>query len=253
MKNVIFLTLSLLPLFLMAQQEGTVTYKETVKLDIELPEDSEISQEQLEAMMPDEQVAQKVLYFNESASLYTDPPAADNDNGEFTLNTGDGGQFRIKTVSASGNNKVYHDIKKNSFIDQRDFLGKTFLVQGEVKSYDWKITGETKDIAGYPCQKATAAEEDRTIELWFTPAIPLSTGPNGFMDLPGLILEAHVVGERSDRQLVAQSISFEPLEKDELKAPSKGKKVTEEEFDKIVEEKTKEMSEGGGMRIRIGN
>ena len=45
-------------------------------------------------------------------------------------------------------------------------------------------------------------------------------------------------------------------EKKELKAPKKGKKVTEEEFDEIVEEKTIEMRErfkkgrqgGGGNR-----
>lgn len=255
MKKTVVLLIALLPILLTAQKEGSVTFKEVVKFTIELPEDSPISEEQFRAMMPDEQVSQKILYFDESASLFTDAPEAENPDGEHSMSSEDG-QIQIKMVRASGDNKIFHDIKENKIVDQRDFLGKTFLVQDKAKAYQWKLTGESKEIAGYPCQQATATDDDRTIEVWFTSAIPISTGPDGYLNLPGFVLEVHTKAERAERWLTAQQVSFETLEKDILKAPTKGKKVTSDEYDKIVEEKTKEMAEqngGRGVRIRIGN
>ena len=173
MKKILFLIVLLSPLFIHAQKEGVISFDETVKMEIELPEDSGISKEQLEAMMPNEQISQKWFYFNESASLFTSKSAEPEEHAvEHTMNTSDG-EVRIKMVRATGDNKVYHDIKENKIVDQRSFLGKTFLVLDDAKKYDWKLTGNTKEVAGYPCQQATAVDDDRNIEAWFTPAIPI--------------------------------------------------------------------------------
>ena len=256
MKSILSLFALLLPFLMHAQNEGVIQFKEIVKLEIELPEDSEISREQLEAMMPSEQTAQKWLYFNESASLFSDKSEDPGEHAvEHTMNTNDG-EVRIKMVRASGNNKVYHDIKKNKIVDQRSFLGKTFLVQDNAKKYNWKITGTTKEVAGYPCQQATAVDGDNNLEAWFTPAIPISTGPDGYMNLPGMVLEVTSTSEDGEQKLIAQKVNFKTLEKDVISAPSKGKKVTETQYDEIVAQKMKEMSEqngGGGIRIRMGN
>lgn len=75
------------------------------------------------------------------------------------------------------------------------------------------------------------------------------------MGLPGLILEVN--DERT--AILCSKIILNPKEKIEIKAPSKGKVVTQEEYNAIMVEKMKEMSEqfrngnrrGGGDRIRI--
>lgn len=55
---------------------------------------------------------------------------------------------------------------------------------------NWEITGDTKNILGYDCIKATGKYHGRKWEVWFTPDIPISDGPWKLCGLPGLILYA---------------------------------------------------------------
>lgn len=97
--------------------------------------------------------------------------------------------------------------------------------------------------------------KDRTITAWYTPEIPISQGPANYWGLPGLILEVN--DERT--AILCSKIILNPEEKIALVAPTKGKKVTQQEYDKILADKMEEMSErfrggnrrGGGGAIRI--
>ncbi len=53
---------------------------------------------------------------------------------------------------------------------------------------EWSIQKETKTLAGYKLQKATAKFGGRKWAAWFTTDIPISEGPYKFRGLPGLIL-----------------------------------------------------------------
>ena len=95
-----------------------------------------------------------------------------------------------------------------------------------------------------------------TVVAWYTLDIPVSNGPGNYWGLPGLILEI----SDDNTQILCTKIVMNPKEKAELKEPTKGKIVTQEEYDAIIEEKTKEMRErmqnerqksGGGGHIRI--
>ena len=97
--------------------------------------------------------------------------------------------------------------------------------------------------------------KDRVITAWYTPEIPISQGPGDYWGLPGLILEVN--DERT--AILSSKIVLNSEEKIDLEAPSKGKKVNQKEFDKIMAEKIEEMSErfrggnrrgGNGFRIR---
>lgn len=99
------------------------------------------------------------------------------------------------------------------------------------------------------------APKDRVITAWYTPEIPISQGPGNYWGLPGLILEVN--DERT--AILCSKIVLNSDEKIALEAPSKGKKVSQKEFDKIMAEKIEEMSErfrggnrrgGNGIRIR---
>ena len=64
--------------------------------------------------------------------------------------------------------------------------------------------------------------------------------------------------DRNDGEIIieAKNVELKKLDKKAIKAPKKGKKVTQEEFEKIRDEKIKEMEAemgGGGNRIIIKN
>ncbi len=80
---------------------------------------------------------------------------------------------------------------------------------------------------------------DDTTIAWFTPKIPISTGPDVFFGLPGLILAVEINGETA---FMATSVDLNPPAEGVISKPDKGKKVSLEEFNKIMAEKIKEGS-----------
>ena len=95
--------------------------------------------------------------------------------------------------------------------------------------------------------KAVTGPDTLQTIAWFTPQIPAPLGPATYGQLPGLILEL----ERDNITITATEVLPEIDQPELMKAPTKGKKVTEEEFDRIQEEKLKEMDLQNGRRIEI--
>ena len=97
--------------------------------------------------------------------------------------------------------------------------------------------------------------EERIITAWYAPEIPISQGPGPYWGLPGLILEVN----DGRTAILCSKIVMNAEDKEEIKAPAKGKKVSQAEYDEILTEKMEEMSErfragnrrGGGNAIRI--
>ena len=58
-----------------------------------------------------------------------------------------------------------------------------------LKTIDWEIEPENKEILGFSVQKATGSFAGRKDIAWFAPELPFSDGPYKFNGLPGLILE----------------------------------------------------------------
>lgn len=86
-----------------------------------------------------------------------------------------------------------------------------------------------------------------TITAWYAPEIPVSQGPENYWGLPGLILEV----SDGKTTVLCSKVVLNPKEKAEIKAPAKGKKVTQAEFDETVLKKVEEMRQmyqGGGDR-----
>lgn len=90
--------------------------------------------------------------------------------------------------------------------------------------------------------------EEIEVTAWFTPQIPVGNGPGEYAGLPGLILELNVY----KTTLLCSKIVMNPKDADKIEAPKKGKKVTREEYIKIVKDKTEELRENfqnsGGRR-----
>ncbi|MCC7465647.1 MAG: GLPGLI family protein [Saprospiraceae bacterium] len=255
MKKLFFLLL-FAPLLSFAQNtEGAVTYTETIKLKIDVPEG--MDEAEFRKMVPAEQKVSKLLVFKASECLYTDAPEQKPGGTDVAFNsdTEDGGEVRMDFKVQRPDNKQYRDLENGKRIESTEFFGRFFLIKEEPRRMKWKVTAEQKKIAGYQCQKALLQDTSRQVEAWFTTQIPVSAGPGEFADLPGLILELSMAG--GDRTVVADKVELKPLDAKMIEQPSKGKTVTREEFNKIRDEKLREMGAepggGGTMKVIIRN
>ena len=92
-------------------------------------------------------------------------------------------------------NKIYKRKLGSNNIQINDFCQtsagyKKYYFEDSSEKVAWKLSEETKIVAGFLCQKATGWFRGRTWEVWFTSKIPISAGPWKLYGLPGLILEA---------------------------------------------------------------
>lgn len=240
MKKMIFAVVCMIGINLHAQvlTSGKIKYKETIKMDIKLDKDSPVAK-----MLPSSQNLEKVLFFNTKEALYTNKGIAKDQNIESNENN-----MQIKFTFKVPETAYYTQLENKTFINETYIMDKQFLVEDKLVPYKWQITGEQKMILGYPCQKATYQDENQDITVWFTTRIPVSTGPNELTGLPGLILLAEL--PKKNRAIIAESIEALP-EGFVFELPKTGKKVSKAEYDKIKDEKDKEMKAQGGPGVRI--
>jgi GLPGLI family protein len=182
---------------------------------------------------------------------------------------GGGENIQIRMVGGA-DDITWHDFTADRKVEQREFATKQYLITDSVQKLNWKLTGESKTILGFACQQALATRISKRTEVsmengvinrkevpdtsnivaWFTPAIPVSAGPDYQGQLPGLILQIDINGNPGYK-----AIEVSPkVDVAAIKEPKGGKKVTMDEFnkerDKVMEEMHKN---GGGMRMRRMN
>jgi GLPGLI family protein len=98
--------------------------------------------------------------------------------------------------------------------------------------------------------------KENVITAWYCPEIPVNQGPENYWGLPGLILEVN----DGKTVILCSKLVLNSKEKVEIKPASKGKEVTQKEYDEIVKKKMEEMREmnsgrggqGGGFRMGGG-
>lgn len=236
---------------------GKATYKTHRKVDIKLDEGkgapNATLQKQLQEQLKKQFQRTYTLEFNNYESTYKQeaqlsaPQAA---NGVQIQIIGNGG----------GSDILYKNVKDKRYVNKTEISGKRFLIKDNLPDLGWKMTGETKTIGKYTCYKAERSreeerrsfsvneegkEEDKTEKVtvktvaWYTPEIPVSNGPSLHWGLPGLILEI----QEGKQTIVCSEIVINPSDTIEIEEPTKGKKVSQEKFDKIMDEKSKEMME----------
>jgi len=220
--------------------EGIITYEEVMKLDIIV---EGLSPDMMD-MMPKENKNKTVLYFNESNSLYENL----KEEEDASLDEMSGGGS-VQIMMSQPENIIFRDLENHQMIAQTEFMTRTFLIESDIPKEDWKISGNQQMILGYPCQEAIKQDSNLTTKVWFTPSIPVSSGPDEFGNLPGMVLAVDI--NDGQHTLMAKNIEFTQVDEKKLKKPKKGKKVSREKYNSIVEEKTKEMGgeAGGGQTI----
>ena len=98
--------------------------------------------------------------------------------------------------------EIYKNYEQNTIV-LTDFIPETgycLCNESNVKQ-EWIILKETKEIAGYKCQKAICSFRGRYYIAWFTRDISISDGPYKFGGLPGLIVKIYDTKEHYDFEL----------------------------------------------------
>jgi GLPGLI family protein len=217
---------------------GSVVYEEIIKMDIQL----EGVDEQIAAQIPKERKTEKVLHFTDAEAMFENHQ---KDDPEENIHAEEGG-IMIKMYEPD--NKTYTDLTNKKVIEQQEFMSRVFLIESEMEVEKWKMTGKQKKILDYACQEAITMVDGKDVHAWFTPQIAVAAGPGRYSMLPGLVLAVEI--DNGNRKLNAISVELKSLDKSVLKKPTKGRKVTREEYQAIVAEKLKEMGveegEAGG-------
>jgi GLPGLI family protein len=134
--------------------------------------------DQYKKTQPQFKVAKSTLKFGDNKTLFTPAPVTDPPNN----------YFMIPPMSEQ-NNIVYSDLGTNISTSQKKLMGEVFLVTDTIRKIKWKITDETREIAGYTCRRANAVVMDSIyVVAFYTDKIPVSGGPESFTGLPGMIL-----------------------------------------------------------------
>lgn len=261
--------------------QGIATYKTQRKMDIKLDSTKVNSamQEQIMAMMKKQFQKTFTLTFNKEASIYKEDETLAPPQGPSA------GGITVIVEGLGGSDILYKNTKDNRYTDQKDTMGKLFLVKDDIEKVNWTLEKDTKHIGEYQCFKATFTKmvesrriisgnvkaqdenlenqepemEERTVTAWYTPQIPVNNGPSMYHGLPGLILEVH----DGDLNIICSKIVLNPKNKVDLKEPTKGKEVNQKKYDDIMEKKEKEMMErfkpkrgdrnnGNTIQIEIG-
>ena len=237
MKKVFLLTACLFSLLTAFAQntEGVVTFEEKINLHRRMTDES------MKARVPEFRSSNMQLVFRGEECIYK---AIEEEEDE-TSST-DGGNMRM--VFRRPNVEIYRNFATNKRVEQRDMMDKKYLIETDIKQPAWKLGTETKKIAGYECTQATLNDTARKQEIvaWFTMDLPLAAGPQNYGSLPGMILELDI--NKGEFLYFAKKIDFKKVKDNDIKAPSKGDKITEEELKQKREEFMKRNG-GQGMRI----
>jgi len=257
-KLILNLALLIISASLFAQnQTGKITYSFNRDAKITLGNDMPTEQQKALTEMLKKQFQKTfILDFSENQSIYYQKQELqENTNGNINIMILDG---------TAG--KLYKSTSKKKFIRSDESMGKRFLISDELEKPNWTLIDSTKKIMNYMCYKAKYIKEENdendsliktTVTAWYAPDIPINNGPGMLWALPGLILEVFegkVSIKATKIKLNANNIVIEK--------PKKGKKVSQDEFDKIKKKHMKQMMEmyeggrqkddGNTIRIQIG-
>ncbi|HEY9258186.1 GLPGLI family protein [Chitinophaga sp.] len=126
-------------------------------------------------------------------------------------------------------NVVYSRLDSMQSISQKKVFEQLFVVKDSIRPIRWKITDETRKIAGFDCRRANAIIMDSVyVVAFYTDAITTPGGPESFSGLPGMILGVALPHEHIT--WFATKVLVDDIKEDALKPPVKGKPVNNKEL-----------------------
>lgn len=167
---------------------------------------------------PQFRILKSTLDFKDDKTMYTPIPADV---------AAPSGFFNMQMTEQ--NNTIYTDLATHTSTAQKLVFEQTFLVKDSLRKIKWKITDETRDIAGYPCRRANGILMDSIyVVAFYTDKIPVSGGPESFSGLPGMILQVALPHE--NLAWVATKVTDTTVPVNPIAPPKKGKGVNNKQL-----------------------
>lgn len=129
--------------------QGVATYMSKTTVDMDGWGGKEMSPDRKKAIMERMKgMFEKtfILTFNKSESMYKE---------DAKLDAPGGGRGMMMSMGM-GSGTQYKNLKDGILLEDKNFMGKQFLINDELEKLEWKMTGETKQIGKYMCMKAVA-------------------------------------------------------------------------------------------------
>ncbi len=129
---------------------------------------------------------------------------------------------------------VYANHKEDSIIFVKNLVNQDFIVKRGYYNFNWILKKDNKKILGFDAKKAEGnyynpvTNKELKVEAWFIPSIPLQSGPDIFMGLPGLIAEVNLKGA-----LVTVK-KIEPNQNFDIERPEDSKAMTQQEYEDLI-------------------
>lgn len=175
------------------------------------------------------------LHFNNQKTVYK--LGAENSNNKYVWGR-----------NPSQTDVVVRDVANGTVSIQRDVFEQTYLIKDSARTMQWRITNETRTIAGFECRKAVTVICDSVyVVAFYTDEIAVSSGPESFGGLPGMILGLAV--PRLQITWFATKVTMQQPAEAQLNPKQKGKTVNWLTFQKDMGKAMKDWGKYGAKVI----
>ena len=141
-------------------------------------------------------------------------------------------------------NVIYADLDQEKAVSQKTVFEQVFLIEDTARRIKWKITDETRVIAGFNCRRANAIIMDSIyVVAFYTDEILTTGGPESFSGLPGMILGVALPHEHVS--WFATRVEAVPVPETQVAAPAKGKRVTNSALLEVIQKSLKDWGKEG--------
>jgi len=225
--------------------EGRIEFEKRINKYAQMEDDAENDNDQswkdlIKKGMPQFKVTYFDLTFNGNKTLFA-PGRENADNNKVAM-------WWAWTQPAE-DNTVFTDLDKGMSTSKKNIFDDAFLIQDSTRKIEWKITDETRTIAGLECRRANALIQDSIyVVAFYTDAITTTGGPESFTGLPGMILGLAIPHEHVT--YFATKVYAETIPDAALKAPTKGKKFTNASLLATLKDRMKDWGKEGSRYIR---
>lgn len=191
--------------------EGRIEYEKKVNLYAQVDdEDDNTWKELMKKMMPQFKTTYFNLEFNGNKTLFK-PGKENTENNKLWQQPAE-------------DNIVFTNLADSLNIIQKNVYEQTFLLRDSTRKIRWKITDETRNIAGFNCRRANALVMDSIyVVAYYTDEITTTGGPESFNGLPGMILGLALPHEHIT--WFATKVYTDNINDAQLLPPAKGKKT----------------------------
>lgn len=200
--------------------EGKIEYERKLNLYAFLDKDDPRSEQQ-RRILPQFKTSYFDLLFTSHKTLFR--PGRENPDNS-----------RLPPQPAE-DNIIFSDLDQGTMTSEKRAFEQVFLVQDSIRKIRWKITDETRTIAGFLCRRANAVIMDSVfVVAFYADEIIPSGGPESFSGLPGMILGIALPHQHIT--LYATKVEAIRVDEKQMPAPIKGKKMNNATLQATLEE-----------------